>query len=206
VSTGSNGTRLGYASRMEDPEGDPGPGDDRAPGPAASDEVGPETDGSTARVAPDPTAETDDADPRAARAVRSIVGMSRGFERLCQTTELSLPQYRLMTFLRHGPKRAGALAAGVLIQRPTLTALVTGLEKDGRLRRVADENDGRGVHIEITSSGLDALKRTEDQLVALLENVFAHCDREQMLDALDDFAIAVDTEINRRLREGQSPD
>jgi len=80
-------------------------------------------------------------DDRAARAVRSIVCISRVFERACRGTGLSLPQYRLLLFLRHGPKRAGELAAEVAIQRPTLTALVAGLEREDRLRRVADERD-----------------------------------------------------------------
>ena len=89
-------------------------------------------------------------DPRIARAVRSIACISRAFEQVCRIEGLSLPQYRLLLFLRHGPKRAGELAAQVAIKRPTLTALVDGLERESCLKRVADISDGRGVSIEIT--------------------------------------------------------
>lgn len=153
---------------------------------------------------PDPApSETPDTsspgDTRAARAVRSIVCLSRVFERACRETDLSLPQYRLLLFLRHGPKRAGELAAEVAIQRPTLTALVAGLEREGHLRRVADERDGRGVRIEITSVGSKALARTEQALVQVVEDLCELGERDALLDAFDDLAGLLGAEFERHV-------
>lgn len=144
--------------------------------------------------------EAGDDDPRIARAVRSFVWLSRVFEQVCRSTGVSLAQYRLLLFLRHGPKRAGELAAQVAIKRPTLTALVAGLEKDDRLRRVADENDGRGVRIELTTAGAEALAAVESQLVGVIGDLCDQGDREQLLASFDEFASIVDVEFERQLR------
>ena len=137
-------------------------------------------------------------DRRLARAVRAVVCISREFERIGRRVGVSLPQYRLLLFLRHGPERAGELAAKVAIKRPTLTALVNGLEREGRLRRVADERDGRGVRIELTPRGLDALHSVERHLSNMLDETSARGDREGILDALDELAEIVDDEIAQR--------
>jgi DNA-binding MarR family transcriptional regulator len=138
-------------------------------------------------------------DARIPRAVRSIVCITREFERVCRDAGVSLPQYRLMLFLRHGPERAGELAAKVAIKRPTLTALVNGLEKEQMLRRVADRNDGRGVRIELTPAGLEALQETERCLSYFMHRLSKRGDRESILDAMDELSQIVDDEIDRRM-------
>jgi len=138
-------------------------------------------------------------DARIPRAVRSIVCITREFERVCRDSGVSLPQYRLLLFLRHGPERAGELAAKVAIKRPTLTALVNGLEKESLLRRVADRNDGRGVRIELTPAGLEALQETERRLGYFMHQMSKRGDRESILDAMDELSHIVDGEIDRRI-------
>lgn len=138
-------------------------------------------------------------DARSTRAVRSMACLSRIFEQVCRDSGLSLPQYRLLLFLRHGPRRAGELAARVAIKRPTLTALVAGLEKEHRLRRVADERDGRGVRIEITAAGTAALEATESDLVAVVEQLASLGDREGILEGMDALAGLIDREVDRRI-------
>jgi DNA-binding MarR family transcriptional regulator len=144
-------------------------------------------------------------DPRLARAARSIVCISRVFEQLCREAGVSLAQYRLMLFLRHGPRRAGELAAKVAIKRPTLTALVAGLEKEKRLRRIADEDDGRGVRIELTSAGLEALEDIELRLSMTVDKICDLGERESILGALDQLSRIVDDEVRRRLQSGDAP-
>jgi DNA-binding MarR family transcriptional regulator len=138
-------------------------------------------------------------DPRSVSAVRTIVFLAREFERACQQSDVSLPQLRLLLFLRDGPKRAGELAARVAIKRPTLTALVAGLERDGQLRRVSVQRDGRGVHIELTPSGLAAAERAEAVLCRLVDSLSAEGDRDAILDALDELAGILDREIEKRM-------
>jgi DNA-binding MarR family transcriptional regulator len=141
-------------------------------------------------------------DPRLARAVRSIVCIGRVFEQVCRETGVSLPQYRLLVFLRHGPGRAGELAAKVAVKRPTLTALVAGLEKEGRLRRIADETDGRGVRIEITSAGTEALEDVERQLSRVVDHVCSLGERDALLHGFDEIAAILDDEFDRRIASG----
>jgi DNA-binding MarR family transcriptional regulator len=144
------------------------------------------------------------ADPRIARAVRSIACVSRAFEQVCRIAGLSLPQYRLLLFLRHGPKRAGELALQVAIKRPTLTALVDGLAKEGYLRRIADEEDGRGVRIEITHEGSKAFNAAESQLGEVVIQLCDLGEYESLLGALDDLATIVDQEFARLVDESTS--
>ncbi len=145
----------------------------------------------------------DEPDVRLSRAVRTVAIVSRVFEQVCREAQISLPQYRLLLFLRHGPKRAGELAARAAIKRPTLTAIVAGLEKEGRLTRIADEIDGRGVRIEITAQGMAAVKEAETQLGEVVQQLCGLGDYERLLGALDDLATIVDAETFRHIAESE---
>ncbi len=144
-------------------------------------------------------------DPRVLRGVRSIVCITREFERICRDVGVSLPQYRLLLFLRQGPERAGELASMVAIKRPTLTALVNGLEKDNRLRRVADREDGRGVRVELTAEGLKALHDVERKLGAMFDRLCASGDRDLVLSAMDGLSDTLDSDIGRSVCRNESP-
>lgn len=140
-------------------------------------------------------------DRRATAAVRSIVFLYREFERACRDEGISIPQYRLLLYLRHGPKRAGELAARAAIQRPTLTSLVDGLEKDGRLRRVQVEADRRGVRLELSDVGMRDMRRIEDKLAGLIEGLIEDSDAAgSILDAFNRVARILDGEVEKRLR------
>jgi len=139
-------------------------------------------------------------DRRAKGAVRAIVFLYREFERVCRDEGISIPQYRLLLFLRHGPKRAGELAARAAIQRPTLTSLVDGLEKDGRLRRVQVEADRRGVRLELTEAGVLAMRSVESRLSSLLEGLCELGDKDEILDGFMGIARILDGEVEKRLQ------
>lgn len=139
-------------------------------------------------------------DRRATAAVRSIVFLYREFERVCRDEGISIPQYRLLLYLRHGPKRAGELAARAAIQRPTLTSLVDGLEKDGRLRRVQVEADRRGVRLELTDTGMQDMRAIEARLAQQIEGVVEGEDADEILDAFTKMARILDGEVEKRLQ------
>ena len=140
-------------------------------------------------------------DPRLARAARSIALLARVFEQVARDSGVSLPQYRLLAFLRDGPKRAGELAARAAIKRPTLTALVDTLEKEERLQRIADECDGRGVQAEITEKGHDDLEAVESALCAVVEELCRLGNYEEMLNMIDHLSERVEVEVERRLKK-----
>ncbi len=139
-------------------------------------------------------------DRRAKAAVRSIVFLYREFERVCRDEGISIPQYRLLLFLRHGPKRAGELAARAAIQRPTLTSLVDGLEKDGRLRRVQVEADRRGVRLELTDTGMQDMRRVEAKLAGALQGLIEGDESAEILSAFTKMARILDGEVEKRLQ------
>lgn len=60
---------------------------------------------------------------------------------------------------REGPLRLTELARSEGVSQPSMTQLVTRLERDGLVRRAADRSDGRGVLVEVTDAGR-ALSRT----------------------------------------------
>jgi len=113
---------------------------------------------------------------------------SRHLERECVDAGLSLPQYRLLLFVRRGPQRAAELAARAAVRRPTLTALVDGLEKEGLLVRQMVEGDRRGIRLELTPKGAKALERAEGRLGGLLEQMLRDGNGDKVLSGLGELA------------------
>ena len=96
--------------------------------------------------------------------IRLLARLARVAEQTCQSTGISLPQYRLLVSAAEGPQRASELAAAVGVSRPTLTSLVDGLEQAGLVRRVPVATDRRGIQLELTQAGRDATYRAERAL------------------------------------------
>lgn len=93
--------------------------------------------------------------------IRLLARLSRVAETAFQETGITLPQYRLLVELDRSPRRAGEVATDLGVSRPTLTSLVQGLERNGLLRRVPVRADRRGVRLETTEAGREALGRAE---------------------------------------------
>ena len=103
--------------------------------------------------------------------IRLLARLARVAEQTCQSTGISLPQYRLLVSAAEGPQRASELAAAVGVSRPTLTSLVDGLEQAGLVRRVPVASDRRGIQLELTQAGREATFRTENALSNRLLNL-----------------------------------
>jgi DNA-binding MarR family transcriptional regulator len=100
--------------------------------------------------------------------IRLLARLARVAEQTCQSTGISLPQYRLLVSASGGSQRASELANAVGVSRPTLTSLVDGLEQAGLLRRVPVPTDRRGIRLELTDEGCAATARAERALAARL--------------------------------------
>jgi DNA-binding MarR family transcriptional regulator len=76
-----------------------------------------------------------------------------------------------------GPTTVGALAKAEQVSAPTMSRLVSGLERDGFVVREATEDDARAVRVRPTPKGRRVLvqgrQRRVDELVQLLEGVSA---------------------------------
>ena len=96
--------------------------------------------------------------------IRLLARLARVAERACQESGISLPQYRLLVSISSRPQRASDLAVQVGVSRPTLTSLVNGLAQGNLLRRVPVPSDRRGINLEPTDEGREAICRAESVL------------------------------------------
>jgi DNA-binding MarR family transcriptional regulator len=126
--------------------------------------------------------------------IRLLARLARVAEQACQTTGISLPQYRLLVSISGQPQRASELATAVGVSRPTLTALVDGLEQGGYLRRVPVANDRRGIQLVPTDAGRGAVERAEDALARRLSEIV---DRDMVKLVADAIAIFGDAFVRR---------
>src|SRR5689334_7555890 len=67
-----------------------------------------------------------------------------------------------------GPATLSTLARAEQVSAPTMTRLVLGLERDGLVRRAADEHDGRVVWLQATAKGTRLLHEGRRRRVAAL--------------------------------------
>ncbi|SLN72887.1 MarR family winged helix-turn-helix transcriptional regulator [Oceanibacterium hippocampi] len=86
---------------------------------------------------------------------------------------LSVAEWRVLATLhdRNGLS-IGELAAFTLSQQPTLTKLINRMERDGLVKRIGDDADGRKVRVAVTERGrttatrfVAAARRHEDGLL-----------------------------------------
>jgi DNA-binding MarR family transcriptional regulator len=93
----------------------------------------------------------------------------------------------LATLDRSGPGRLTALAAREGVTQPAMTQLIARMTEQGLVSRVADPDDGRVVHVQITDAGreLVASRRAarDGRLHALLATLSAD-DRDALTAAL----------------------
>ncbi len=112
--------------------------------------------------------------PRLARLVRVLIQEAGGLSR----TQLSV-----LATLRDGPRRVTELAESERVAQPSMTALVSRLERAGWVTRGADPSDGRVVNVAITPAGIETLDRhTAARAAALAKRLEALAPEER--DAL----------------------
>jgi DNA-binding MarR family transcriptional regulator len=90
-----------------------------------------------------------------AAAARAVAFTSRRLER--RLGDMTLPQFRVLALVASSPERANRIAELAAVSRPSLTGLLDGLEARGWVRRVDVVGDRRGVLLEVTTAGTQAL-------------------------------------------------
>jgi DNA-binding MarR family transcriptional regulator len=133
--------------------------------------------------------------------IRLLARLARVAERTCLESGVSLPQYRLLVSASGSPQRASDLAESVGVSRPTLTALVDGLEHAGLVQRVPEPTDRRGIRMLLTDAGRVARERAEvaltRRLVALVGGG-AQETFEQLSELIGKLSGALDREAARK--------
>jgi len=142
----------------------------------------------------------DEREKKLTAGVRAITILARQFDIACQAAGLSLPQYRLLFYMRLKPQRASELAAAVAVKRPTLTAIVDGLVDGGLMTRQSVESDRRGIRLELTEDGRKKLAEVEGLLRERLAEFAEMGDEAVVLSGLSNLAYGMEAEIDRRLK------
>lgn len=87
--------------------------------------------------------------------------LRRELERLARQAGLTAAQWSALGVLYHFPGATNAdLEAILLIERPSVTSLIQGMEQKGWVVRVDDPEDGRSKRIYLTESGKTLAEQT----------------------------------------------
>lgn len=89
------------------------------------------------------------------------------------TDAMSDAQLAVLANLRmHGRRTISALAEREGVTAPSMTSTVNGLEEQGFVRRIPDEDDRRRVQVEITDTGtaivVETIRRRDELLAEIL--------------------------------------
>ncbi len=81
-----------------------------------------------------------------------------------------------------GPLTLGELARAEQVRPPTMTRIVTALEKAGLVRRKGDRRERRLTHIETTPKGHKVLKAGRARRVATLTSAMSRLNRNELAE------------------------
>jgi DNA-binding MarR family transcriptional regulator len=96
-----------------------------------------------------------------------------------------------------GPMSLGELAAVEQVRPPTMTRIVTGLERSGLALRIADSEDGRRVRVSATPKGIRLLQAARQRRIeALASQLKLLTDKELRL--LQEAADLLDGALSQR--------
>src|SRR3954454_6240536 len=103
-------------------------------------------------------------EPDVTAAGRAVAWLARQFEGELGEAGLSMPQYRLLSYLSTGSAGPSTAARELSTSRPSVTSLVCGLVAKGRGARHAHAEDRRRVTLVLTGEGQKTLAGA-DQLI-----------------------------------------
>lgn len=116
------------------------------------------------------------ADELADRLHSAAIGLLRQLRREDDATGITAPRLSALSVVVFGgPLTLGQLARAEQVKPPTMTRIVTGLEKDGLVERRDHESDGRMTLIQATANGQTILAegraRRVETLAAALQTL-----------------------------------
>lgn len=103
-----------------------------------------------------------------------LARLARQVEVGLATVDLSLAQYRFLALLAEGSSAASALASGLTVSRPSVTAVADGLVSRGLVERRADNDDRRVVGHALTDKGRQMLDDADRAVSARLDEIAGH--------------------------------
>lgn len=119
--------------------------------------------------------------------LRTVEMLSRPFDQLLKTEDLSSTQYNVLRILRGAPEGlpCGEIGNRMITRDPDITRLLDRLERRGLISRRRDDKDRRMVLTHITSEGLGVLDRLDDPIQEVHRRQLGHLGRERLKSLSD---------------------
>ena len=127
-----------------------------------------------------PQAASDRGRDVANRLHSDTVHLLRRARRTDPLTGVSPAQLSALSVLMSGPKTLGDLAAAEQVRPPTMSRLVSLMERGGLARKVSDQNDGRVVRVHATQKGLRAVSRGRAMRIEAIEHLIRELDPDDL--------------------------
>jgi long-chain acyl-CoA synthetase len=102
---------------------------------------------------------------------------------------LTPSQYRVMAFLADGESVASSIAGRLNVTKPSVTALIDGLEEKGLVRRRRSDGDRRVVKTVLTDEGREALAAADAAGSARIDSLASHLPKRDRKTAIEGLAI-----------------
>jgi long-chain acyl-CoA synthetase len=122
-------------------------------------------------------------------AARAASSLARLLEITLGDVGMSLPQYRLLSYLSRGSSAASPAARELSTSRPSVTALVDGVVAKGLVERLPHPGDRRKITLAMTASGFDAVSQADAAITARLQTVASYLPSDEAKRALDGLAL-----------------
>jgi long-chain acyl-CoA synthetase len=121
--------------------------------------------------------------PQALQVGRVIARLARQVEIALSGSDLSVSQYRLLMLLSKGSTAQSALASGLTVSRPTVTAVVDGLVRRELVQRTHEEvGDRRRVVHVLTECGKRLLAEADAAVQSRLAEIAGHLESPSLVE------------------------
>lgn len=110
----------------------------------------------------------------------AAIHLLRRARRTDPLTGVSPAQLSALSVLMSGPKTLGDLAAAEQVRPPTMSRLVSDMERAGVARKVVDRADARVVRVHATPKGLRALSRGRAMRIEAIEHLMTQLQPEEL--------------------------
>ena len=110
----------------------------------------------------------------------AAIHLLRRARRTDPLTGVSPAQLSALSVLMSGPKTLGDLAAAEQVRPPTMSRLVSDMERAGVARKVTDRADARVIRVHATPKGLRALSRGRAMRIEAIERLISELEPDEL--------------------------
>jgi DNA-binding MarR family transcriptional regulator len=110
----------------------------------------------------------------------AAIHLLRRARRTDPLTGISPAQLSALSVLMSGPKTLGDLAAAEQVRAPTMSRLVSEMERVGVARKTTDRDDARVVRVRATPKGLRALSHGRSMRIEEIERLMGQLELDDL--------------------------